>query len=92
MAHIPMGRLLDLMMSDESGPSQVFEEERGARKKVTREWSKESLRFFLTVCRERYWKYDRKPFREKNYVEFALQLHAEFLKEPQRSWQQCRDK
>ena len=83
--HMFLWGLLDLMMSEESGPSQVFEEERGARKKVTREWSEESLRFFLTVCRERYWEYDWKPFREKNYVEFALQLHAEFPQEPQRS-------
>ncbi|KAG0573277.1 hypothetical protein KC19_VG164300 [Ceratodon purpureus] len=41
---------------------------------------------------DKYWEYDRKPFKERNWVDFAEKLNVEFPQEPQRTWQQCRDK
>jgi len=87
MAFVPASGLLDLMLSDGSGPSEVTQEERLVKRKVTREWSEESTNFFLTMCAEKYCEYDRKPFRERNWIDFAGKLNVEFPQEPQRSWQ-----
>jgi len=78
--------LLDFMLSNGSGTSQVTQEERLVKRKVTKEWSKNSTNFLLTMCTDKYCEYERKPFREKNWVDFVGKLNVEFSQEPQRSW------
>ena len=38
---------------------------------VRREWNEETLKFLIGLCEEKYWEYNRKPFKKANWKYFA---------------------
>jgi hypothetical protein len=44
------------------------------------------------MCEEKYWEYDCKSFRERNWIEFVEKLHVKFPSDMHRTWKQVRDK
>ncbi len=64
----PRGGLLVLMMRDEGGDGSEGVQERSSSgtPNVKREWKEGVLRFLVDMCEEKYWEYNRKPFRQAN--------------------------
>ena len=94
-----VGGLLSLMRGDGiSQVSQVSQEDSVVvteKKKGYREWSDESVQFFLDLLFEKYWETDRRQFKEKNWVEFTRKVNDAYPIAPSedpRTWHQCRDK
>lgn len=44
------------------------------------------------MCEEKYWEYDCKSFRERNWIEFIEKPNVKFSSDMQRTWKQVRDK
>ena len=84
----PQGGLLAFLLEEGSGVSKSTTFSANAR----REWNEETLRFLVGLCEEKYWKYNRKPFKKANWEYFAGKVNEKFLNEPQRTWHQTRDK
>ena len=59
---------------------------------VRREWNKDTLKFLVGLCEEKYWKYNREPFKKANWEYFAWKVNEQFPNEPQRTWHQTQDK
>ena len=76
-------------MLDEGGDSS-----QGTRStsNLKREWTEGPVKFLVDLCEEKYWEYNRKPFKKANWESFAEHLNTQFPEEPQRTWQQTRDK
>jgi len=61
-------RLLSLMLHDEEGDSSQRTEGSNLRGSgnVRREWKDDIVRFLIDLCADKYWEYDRKPFKQSN--------------------------
>jgi hypothetical protein len=87
---MPRGRLFFLMMEEEG--SQFTQEVEQNRESLKREWTNDVLKALVDMCEEKYWEFNRKPFRERNWKDFAKKLSTHFPTEVQRSWKQVQDK
>jgi hypothetical protein len=87
---MPRGGLFSLMMEGEG--SQLTQEVEQSRESLKREWTNDVLKALVDMCEEKYWEFNRKPFRERNWKDFAEKLSTRFPTEVQRSWKQVRDK
>jgi hypothetical protein len=63
-----------------------------SRESLKKEWTNNVLKALVNMSEEKYWEFDRKPFRERNWKDFAEKLCTRFPTEVQRSWKQVRDK
>ena len=84
----PQGGLLAFLLDEGSGVS----ESTTFSANVRREWNEETLRFLVGLCEEKYWEYNRKPFKKANWEYFAGKVNEQFPNKPQRTWHQVRDK
>jgi hypothetical protein len=50
------------------------------------------LKALVGVCEEKYWEFNFKPFRERNWKDFAEKLSTRFPTKVQRSRKQVQDK
>ena len=80
--------LLAFLLKEGSGVSESITFSANAR----REWNEETLRFLVGLCEEKYWEYNRKPFKKANWEYFAGKVNEQFPNEPQRTWHQVWDK
>jgi hypothetical protein len=73
---MPRGGLFSLIMEGEG--SQITQEVEQSRESLKREWTNDVLKALVDMC--------DKPFRERNWKDFAEKLSTRFLTEVQRSW------
>jgi hypothetical protein len=81
---MPRGGLFSLMMEGEG--SQLTQEVEQSRESLKREWTNDVLKALVDMCEEKYWEFNHKPFKERNWKDFAEKLSTRFLTEVQRSW------
>ena len=87
----PGGLLALLMYEGDSSQGTAAEGSRGTSS-ARREWIDGTIQFLVDMCAEKYFEIDRKQFKKSNWESFAAKLNTQFPEEPQRTWQQTRDK
>ena len=87
----PGGLLALLMYEGDSSQGTAARDSRGTSS-ARREWTDGTIQFLVDMCAEKYFEIDRKQFKKSNWESFAAKLNTQFPEEPQRTWQQTRDK
>ena len=77
----PQGGLLAFLLEKRSGVSESTTSNANAR----REWNEEILKFLVGLCEEKYWEYNRKPFKKANWEYFAGKVIEQFPNKSQRT-------